>query len=96
MKRHYLVCYDIAEPRRLHRVCRVLKGYGERWQYSIFFCSLKPIDRVRLESDIKAEMNLGDDRAIIIDLGTDETAAREAITVIGQPLPPMQTSFLVI
>jgi CRISPR-associated protein Cas2 len=96
MKKHYLVCYDIREPHRLQRVCRTLKGYGERWQYSIFFCSLKPIDRVRLESDLKTEMNLADDRAIIIDLGTDENTAREAITVIGQPLPPQQLSIDVI
>jgi hypothetical protein len=33
-------------------VFRICKGFGEHWQYSIFFCVLKPIDRVRLQASI--------------------------------------------
>jgi CRISPR-associated protein Cas2 len=35
-----LVCYDIRNPKRLYRVARILQGYGERVQYSIFRCHL--------------------------------------------------------
>jgi CRISPR/Cas system-associated endoribonuclease Cas2 len=52
MRRCYLVCYDIRHPRRLRRVHQVMKGYGEPWQYSIFFCFLRAIDRVRMRSDL--------------------------------------------
>ncbi len=54
MRRCYLVCYDIRHPKRLRRVFAVMKGYGEHWQFSIFFCVLKDIDRVRLQSDLEA------------------------------------------
>ena len=27
-----------------------MKAYGEAWQYSVFYCALKAIDRVRLEN----------------------------------------------
>ena len=40
MRRCYLVCYDIRDPKRLRRVNKVIKGYGESWQYSVFFCVL--------------------------------------------------------
>jgi len=38
MKSNYLVCYDIASPRRLGRILRLMKGNGIHIQYSVFFC----------------------------------------------------------
>jgi CRISPR-associated protein Cas2 len=35
-----LICYDVRNPRRLYRVAKILEGYGERIQYSIFRCHL--------------------------------------------------------
>ena len=32
MRRCYLVCYDIRDPKRLRRVHKTMKGYGESWQ----------------------------------------------------------------
>jgi CRISPR-associated protein Cas2 len=86
MRRSYIVCYDIREAKRLRRIFRILKGYGEHWQYSVFFCTLKDIDRVRLQSDLESVMNLKEDQALIIDMGSNEGAAREAATIIGEPL----------
>ncbi|MDR0535374.1 MAG: CRISPR-associated endonuclease Cas2, partial [Puniceicoccales bacterium] len=34
-RRRYLVCYDIANPKRLRRVARLLEGFGTRLQYSV-------------------------------------------------------------
>nr|QBM02858.1 CRISPR-associated endoribonuclease Cas2 [uncultured archaeon] len=96
MRRCYLVCYDICDPKRLRRVFKILKGYGEHWQFSIFFCVLKDIDRVRLQSDIEAETNLKEDQTMIIDMGPDEEAAREAATVLGQALPRQEIGIIVI
>jgi len=87
MRRCYLVCYDIGNPKRLRRIFRVMKGYGEHWQFSVFFCTLKDIDRVRLQSDIELEMNLKEDQVIIIDMGSNEDTARNAALVLGQSLP---------
>lgn len=87
MRRSYLVCYDIRNPKRLRRIFRIMKGYGEHWQFSVFFCTLKDIDRVRLQSDIESEMNLKEDQVIIIDMGSNEDTARNAAMVLGQSLP---------
>lgn len=96
MRRCYLVCYDICHPRRLRRVFKVMKGYGEHWQFSVYFCVLKEIDRVRLQSDLEDEMNLKEDQVMILDLGPDEKQARESATVVGQPLPQVSGSGTVV
>jgi CRISPR-associated protein Cas2 len=96
MRRFYLVCYDIRDQRRLHRVHKICRGYGEAWQYSIFFCALKSIDRVRLQNDLEEEMNLKEDQVLIVDLGPNEDEARKATTVLGPPLPQPLSGTVVI
>lgn len=97
MRRCYLVIYDIREPKRLRQVHKVCKGYGEPWQFSVFFCCLREIDRVRLQSDLESEMNLKEDQAMLIDLGGDEDKARDAAEVIGQArLDPPKSGMVVI
>lgn len=40
--RAYLVCYDIADPRRLRRVHRELKSCALPVQYSVFLALMSP------------------------------------------------------
>ncbi len=96
MRRCYLVCYDIRDAKRLRRVFKTMKGYGEHWQFSIFFCVLKDIDRVRMQTDLEAEMNMKKDQVLIVDLGPDEQDARRAATVIGQSLPQADIGTVVV
>jgi CRISPR-associated protein Cas2 len=46
-KHWHLVCYDIRDPKRWYRAHRILKGCGERVQYSIFRVQMT---RLRLEA----------------------------------------------
>lgn len=96
MRRCYLVCYDIREPKRLRRTHKLMKAYGEAWQYSVFYCTLKPIDRVRLENDLREVVNLNVDQVLIVDLGSNEEAARESTTILGEALPEQDAGMLVI
>jgi len=96
MRRCYLVCYDICDDKRLRRVFKLMKGYGEHWQYSVFFCVLKPIDRVRMQGDLEDVINLKQDQVLIIDLGENQDTARAATTVLGQALGGMDMGMMVI
>ena len=66
-----------------------MKAYGEPWQYSVFYCTLKDIDRVRLENELREILNLKEDQVLIVDLGSNEDAARSSAAVLGSP-PPQQ------
>jgi CRISPR-associated protein Cas2 len=96
VRRCFLVCYDISNAKRLRLVHRIVKGYGEAWQYSIFFCVLKSIDRVRIQTELEEVMNLQEDQVLLIDLGENLDDARSAATVIGQSLGTVEKGMVVI
>lgn len=96
MRRCYLVCYDVRDPKRLRRVHKLMKAYGEPWQYSVFYCTLKAIDRVRLETALRETMNLKEDQVLIVDLGGNEDAARESSTFLGVGVPEQESGMVVI
>lgn len=96
MRRCYLICYDIRSPKRWRQVFKIMNGYGEHWQYSVFFAVLKPIDRIRMQTLLEEQMNLKEDQLVIVDLGSDEQAARDAATVLGPSLPKGETGMVVI
>lgn len=96
MRRCYLVCYDIRDDKRLRKVHRLMKAYGEAWQYSVFYCTLRAIDRVRLENEARGLMNLKEDQLLIVDLGGNEESARASATVLGESLPDVESGVVVI
>lgn len=96
MRRCYLVTYDIREPKRLRRVHKLMKAYGEAWQYSVFYCVLRDIDRVRLENDLRGLVNLRIDNVLIIDLGAGEEQVRENVTTLGPALPEPESGIIVV
>lgn len=65
----YIVTYDIADQKRLRRVFRLLRGYGEWVQLSVFQCRLTPIRRIRLESELNSEIIKNEDHVLIIRIG---------------------------
>lgn len=96
MRRCYLVCYDIRNDNRLRRVYKLMKAYGEGWQYSVFYCTLKAIDRVRLENALREIMNQKEDQVLIVDLGANEEAARDSSTFLGAGVPEPESGMVVI
>lgn len=48
----YLVSYDIRDDARLRRVAKLLEGYGQRLQYSVFRCRFSPLEMQRLKWEL--------------------------------------------
>ncbi|TAK33661.1 MAG: CRISPR-associated endonuclease Cas2 [Chloroflexota bacterium] len=48
----YLVAYDVRDDARLRRTAKLLEGYGERVQYSVFRCHLSTREEEKLRWDL--------------------------------------------
>lgn len=60
-KHWYLVCYDIRSPKRWRKAYKLLEGYGNRLQYSIFRCWLSPRGREKLRWELEKVLTAEDD-----------------------------------
>jgi CRISPR-associated protein Cas2 len=75
MEHLFIISYDIAEPKRWRRVFRIMKGYGEWLQLSVFQCRLTRMRMIQLESDLKDVLNQREDHVLIVDVGPAEGVA---------------------
>jgi CRISPR-associated protein Cas2 len=53
----WLVCYDIADPRRLARVWRAVREFGVPVQYSVFWARLDAAQRNAALAAVAARIN---------------------------------------
>jgi CRISPR-associated endoribonuclease Cas2 len=63
-KLYYIVCYDIHEPRRWRKCYKLLCGYGERLQYSVFRCHLTDKQLAELKLKLLKAMSADDNLLI--------------------------------
>ena len=47
MRTSYLVCYDISDDKRLRKVFKLMRGFGDHLQFSVFECQFTASDLVR-------------------------------------------------
>jgi CRISPR-associated protein Cas2 len=59
-KNWYLVCYDIRCQKRWRYAYKLLEGYGERIQFSIFRCWLSQRDREKLRWELEKILTIED------------------------------------
>src|ERR1051326_3480038 len=86
MRIRYIVSYDISDPKRLRRVFRTMKGFGDPLQLSVFRCDLSASERVLLIEAISKVINHRDDQVMIIDIGPVEGRGEDRIETIGRAL----------
>lgn len=79
----YLVAYDIADPRRLSRVHRVLKKQGLPVQYSVFTVVMKRKALIRLLENIEHLIEPAED-----DIRCYRLPERTDIKTLGQQYFP--------
>jgi len=83
-RRNFIVTYDIRNDKRLRKVFRICKGFGEHLQYSVFECDLTDAEKADMEARLREVMNLKDDQVLFIDLGPVAYRSERAITALGQ------------
>jgi len=69
MRRFVLVAYDVSEDKRLRQIFKLLRGYGEHIQFSIFLCRLTDKDYLVLSEKIRDIVNQNEDRVFLVKLG---------------------------
>lgn len=70
---HFLIAYDIAQPRRLQRVARLLERHAVRCQKSVFLYEGDAASIKSLLADVSRCMKLSEDVAQAWRLASDQS-----------------------
>lgn len=80
----YLVIYDIGDPKRWRKVFRLLKGFGEWVQLSVFQCVLSARRKQELLGKLEPVIRKEEDHVLLVAVGPAE-GVRLEIESLGRP-----------
>ena len=86
MRKLYIVTYDISDPKRLRRVFKTMKGFGQHLQLSVFRCDLTEMERFEMIGALQELIHHDEDQVLLIDLGPSEGRTHR-VDSIGRPIP---------
>lgn len=88
----YVVAYDIPDDKRRTKVHKVLKGFGQWTEFSLFECFLTKKELLQMRAKLDKHLHPGTDKVriyIICD------ACLSKIETVGIPEPVEETSYLI-
>jgi CRISPR-associated protein Cas2 len=96
MRHTYIVTYDICDDKRLRKVFKVCRDFGDHLQYSVFECDLNPAEKVSLQSLLEGIINHAEDQVLFIDLGPAQGRGDRVITALGVPYTKLDAPCYVV
>lgn len=84
----YIVAYDIGDPKRWRRVFRLMNGYGDWVQLSLFQCRLSRQRHAELIALLDGIIHNGEDHLVLLDLGPAENIVPRVVS-LGKTFTPV-------
>ena len=84
MRQTYIVTYDVCDAKRLRKVFKTMKGYGEHLQLSVFRCELSHRELVELRALLGGIIHHDKDQVLFVDVGPEEGRGNTSISSIGR------------
>jgi CRISPR-associated protein Cas2 len=89
----YIVAYDIADQKRWRR--RLMHGYGEWLQLSVFQCRLSRRRHAELVALLDGMLHHGEDHLILVDLGPAERVTPRVVS-LGKEFKPVEREPVIV
>ncbi|GAB4225097.1 MAG: CRISPR-associated endonuclease Cas2 [Acidobacteriota bacterium] len=83
-RRRYLVTYDVSDDRRRTQIFKVLHGFGDWVQYSVFVCELNRREHTQLVARLTPLVHQREDQVLFVDLGPAEREAGQVVASVGR------------
>ena len=96
MRLLYIVSYDVRNDKRWRKVFRLMRGYGDHLQYSVFRCELSDRERIELTEKLTQVIKQDDDQVLFFSLGPAGGVNEQRVYAIGQAYTPSEHGAVVI
>lgn len=84
----YVVSYDIADQKRWRRVFKLMKGYGEWLQLSVFQCRLSRRRQAELLALLDGILHHKEDHVVLLDVGPADSVKPRVVS-LGKEFEPV-------
>lgn len=84
----YIISYDIADPRRWRQIFKLMHGYGDWLQLSVFQCRLTARRHAELIAFLDELILHDHDHVLVMDLGPAE-AVKPKVVSLGKVFQPV-------
>jgi CRISPR-associated protein Cas2 len=91
----YIVAYDISDAKRWRRVFRLMNGYGEWLQLSVFQCRLSRRRHAEMVQLLDGIIHHKEDHVITMELGPAD-AIRPKVVSLGKDFRPIEREPLIV
>lgn len=91
----YLVAYDIGDSSRWRRVFKLMKGYGEWLQLSVFQCRLSRRRQAELVQLLDGIINNAHDHVILVDVGPADQVDPRVVS-LGKSFETMERGPMIV
>ena len=85
MRNVFLVCYDVCNDKRVKKVYKAMRGYGDHLQLSVFRCELSARERAEMIAELAPLISHDEDQVLIIDIGPSDGRATLVFESLGRP-----------
>jgi len=96
MRHLYLVCYDITDDARRTRVFKLLRGFGDHLQFSVFECQMNRAELVRCQYAVREAIHQTEDQVLFVNLGPADGRGAEVVDAIGRPYTVTDAPCLIV
>ncbi|MEW5863574.1 MAG: CRISPR-associated endonuclease Cas2 [Pseudomonadota bacterium] len=91
----YIVAYDIRDQKRWRRVFKLMNGYGEWLQLSVFQCRLSRRRHAEMVQLLDGIIHHKEDHVITMELGPAD-AIRPKVVSLGKDFRPIEREPLIV
>ncbi len=96
MRSTYIVSYDICDDKRLKKVFKTMRDFGDHLQFSVFECQFTPADLARCRAVLSDIIHHEQDQVLFIHLGPSEGRGDRVINALGKPYTNVDAPCIVI
>ncbi|HQL63267.1 MAG TPA: CRISPR-associated endonuclease Cas2 [bacterium] len=96
MRRLYIIMYDIADDKRLRLVFRIMRGYGDHLQYSVFRCELSRREKFEMIGELEEVIHHQEDQVLLVPLGPARGDTERSIEALGKPYTLLERHAIVV
>lgn len=95
-ERIYIITYDIACPKRWRAVFKLMEGYGEWLQLSVFQCRLTRQRHADLLATLDEIIHHKEDHVLLMDLGLVTAVTPKVVSLGKSGFEPVQREPIVV